>query len=253
MPLSHGERAHAGFRWEDRIAEKLENKGAEVEQAGSRRHRYDLEVNGQEVDVKAAIKTKYEDPRGYPVEGYVFSNLKASPQLDYYILVCLDGERDKIEDTYIIPSDRVQQRTVTITKNTKYQQYKNAWDRLMSGPDKEACWTTKVANLAVYRDTNRGDGLGPAQGPRPRDERSGMKEGLREPSPRMKKKEQMYEWLGAAGGGLAGGAIGATVAAARNMLDSESEIQEDVDFGAIVGAAGGGIWGKKIGRNMAYY
>jgi hypothetical protein len=127
-PLTFGQRAAAGFHWEDQMEMRLKQRGMKVKQM-PRNHPFDLLVNGHiRVDVKSAIRTSYKGSDGYPIAGWVFSNLHSPPTCDIYILICLNRSRLNIEKIYVIPATMVNQRTVTITKRDKYGMYIDAWD-----------------------------------------------------------------------------------------------------------------------------
>ena len=123
MSLSYGKRPAAGFKEEDNTAKSLRQQGKKVKQM-PRNEKYDMRVGNQKVEVKAAKKTKYKGSNGYPVEGYVFSNMKKNPANDKYILKCMSPDRSSVQKTYEIPSSEVKQRTLTITEDGKYEKFR---------------------------------------------------------------------------------------------------------------------------------
>ena len=123
MPLKAKDRAHAGYRQEDGTAKSRTRKGHNVKKK-DRNAKYDMEVDGKKVEVKSAIKTKYKGSDGHPVEGYVFSNMKKNPKSDKHILKCLSPDRKRVVKKYEIPSDKIKQKTLTITDNGKYEKFK---------------------------------------------------------------------------------------------------------------------------------
>lgn len=123
MPLKAKDRPHAGYKSEDETARSLKNEGHSVKQM-DRNSTHDMNVDGKRVEVKAAIKTSYKGSDGHPITGHVFSNMKANPKNDKYILKCLSPDRKKTLKTYEIPSSEVKQRTLTITDNGKYEKFK---------------------------------------------------------------------------------------------------------------------------------
>jgi len=125
VKLKASDRPRAGFIYEDSTARSLKRRGHKVKQM-PRNAKYDLNVNGTKVEVKAAVKTKYKGSDGYPIEGYVFSNMKKNPKNDKYILKCLSPDRKRTLKTYEIPSRLVKQKTLTITDNGKYEKFRKS-------------------------------------------------------------------------------------------------------------------------------
>ena len=230
MALAHAKRPQAGFRWEDKAAKMAKRKGYDVEAAPMRRSPYDLLINGKKVDVKAAIRTEYKGSDGYPIRGYVFTNMSPIKKCDFYLLLCLSPDRNRVEKTYVIPADEVLQRTVTITERTKYKNYENAWDSMK-----------KKANLAVYRT----------------DDKQGLNRSARAKSSpkRGTAPDTLRKKLYGAGGAVAGAAIGAgvpTVVSIGKSIVGKQEAQENaVNYKSMLGSAGGFVVGGMLGRRLA--
>jgi hypothetical protein len=93
---------------------------------------FDLRVNGKKVDVKSAIETSYPGSDGYPIRGCVFTNVKQKPTSSFYVFACMSKDRKTIEDTYVIPSHKMKQRTFTLTRRARetYAPYKNNYSAL---------------------------------------------------------------------------------------------------------------------------
>lgn len=126
MPLKHKDRPSAGFKAEESEARREVSNGKKVVRLKKNHKNSDLKVNGKGVEVKAAIKTRYKGSDGYPIEGYVFSNMKRNPSADKYVLKCMSPDRSRVVARYEIPAKKVKQMTLTITDNGKYSQYKVA-------------------------------------------------------------------------------------------------------------------------------
>lgn len=124
--LKPKDRPHAGFKEEDRTARKLRRQGAKVSQSSRNEKNTDLRVNGQKVEVKAAIETSYKGSDGYPITGYVFSNMKKNPNAQKYILKCMSPDRSRVVKEYHIPAGKVKQRTLTLTRNSKYENFRKS-------------------------------------------------------------------------------------------------------------------------------
>lgn len=122
--LKPKDRPHAGFKEEDRTARKLKREGAHVTQSSRNEKNTDLRVNGRKVEVKAAIETSYKGSDGYPITGFVFSNMKTDPSAHKYILKCMSPDRKRVLKEYHIPSSQVKQRTLTLTRKSKYEKFK---------------------------------------------------------------------------------------------------------------------------------
>ncbi len=124
MAFKPKDRPSAGFKEEDKTARKLKRQGAQVSQSMRNEKNTDLRVNGRKVEVKAAVETSYKGSDGYPITGYVFSNMKKNPNADKYILKCMSPDRSKVLKEYHIPSSQVKQKTLTLTRNSKYERFK---------------------------------------------------------------------------------------------------------------------------------
>lgn len=128
MRMLHKDRTSAGFKAEDATAKELKAKGYSVKQNPRNQRGHDLVVNGKKVEVKAAVETSYKGSDGYPITGFVFSNMHTAPDADKYILKCMSPDRRRVLKEYHIPAKEVKQRTLTITKSSKYEQFKKASD-----------------------------------------------------------------------------------------------------------------------------
>jgi len=124
MPLKAKDRAHAGFREEDRTAEEYRKKGHKVVQSARNERGVDMRIDGKPVEVKAAIETSYKGSDGYPITGHVFSNMKLDPGSKLHILKCMSPNRKKVLKEYHIPSKNIMQKTLTITANGKYEGFR---------------------------------------------------------------------------------------------------------------------------------
>lgn len=124
--LKPKDRPHAGFKEEDRTARQLKRKGCTVTQPNRNEQNTDMRVNGRKVEVKAAVETSYKGSDGYPITGFVFSNMKKNPSAEKYILKCMSPDRKRVLKEYHIPSSQVKQRTLTLTRNSKYERFKKA-------------------------------------------------------------------------------------------------------------------------------
>jgi hypothetical protein len=124
MPLLPKDRPSAGFSAEDIAAQKLRAAGHDVLQLRRNTHGIDMMVDGEPVEVKAAIHTEYKGSDGYPIRGYVFSNMKKEPKASKYIFMCMSDDRSKVLKEYHIPAEKVKQRTLTITRNGKYEGFR---------------------------------------------------------------------------------------------------------------------------------
>lgn len=216
MATKHNKRPQEGYRFEDRVASLFKRRGFKVEKKGRNNAGHDLVVNGHKVDVKSAVRTSYKGSDGYPIRGFVFTNLKKGADCDFYAMACLDDDRKGIKRLYIIPSSDLQQRTLTLTAaaEKKYAEYKND----MSGLKKQA---------NVYR---RGD-------PNPlgyRDSRI-----LRDNDKTW--RDAVYPVLG----GLAGGATASTIVPAK------TENGYSYREGRLMPTIGGTILGMQVGKHMA--
>jgi len=102
--------------------------GLDVEISRSARAPFDLLVEGEPVEVKAAIKTSYPGSKGGNVTAWVFSNFHGADQARYYLLLCMDPKRRRVLTWYMIPSKEAPQRTLSITEgeSAKYSAYKES-------------------------------------------------------------------------------------------------------------------------------
>lgn len=129
MRLQYGERAHIGFQWEDKIADRLRKMGHDVT-VMARNNRFDLLVNESiRVDVKAISYVEYKGSDGYPIRGWIASNMSKPPTCDYYIMVCLDETRTREVKTYVIPATLLNQTSLTITSKDKFFNYIDAYNQ----------------------------------------------------------------------------------------------------------------------------
>lgn len=124
MPLLHKDRPRAGYSAEDMAAKKLRDAGHDVVQVRRNTHGIDMIVDGEPVEVKAAIHTEYKGSDGYPIRGFVFSNMKKEPKSKKYIFMCMSPDRSEVLKEYHIPAEKVKQRTLTITRNGKYEGFR---------------------------------------------------------------------------------------------------------------------------------
>jgi hypothetical protein len=115
--MDYGQRVPEGDLAEHRAMELLKRKGFEVIRAPRRDGPWDLKVNDKHtIDVKSAVWTSYKGSDGYPIQGYVFSNMHLNPTSDFYLLLCLSQDRQQILGYYLVPSSELKQRTLTLTK-----------------------------------------------------------------------------------------------------------------------------------------
>lgn len=127
MRLEYGQRSVQGFLWEDKIASRLRRMGHDV-LVMARNNRYDLLVNQSiRVDVKSISYTEYKGSDGYPIRGWVCSNMSNPPTCDYYVIVCLDKTRTQEVKTYVIPATLLLQTSLTITSKDRFANYINAY------------------------------------------------------------------------------------------------------------------------------
>lgn len=105
-------------------AKTLESLGYSVELPPAITHSWDLRVNGHTIDVKAAVKTTSRGSDGNPITGFVFTNLHKPARVDYYLLLCLTPKRDRVIDFFLLPGKAAPARTITITPEGKYSQYR---------------------------------------------------------------------------------------------------------------------------------
>lgn len=124
MAIGHGERAHAGFKAEDATAREFVRQGKKVKQLPRNSRGHDMIVDGKKVEVKAAIETSYKGSDGYPITGYVFSNMHKDPSTDLYVLKCMSPDRKRVIKEYHMPASAARQRTLTITRTGgKYEEF----------------------------------------------------------------------------------------------------------------------------------
>lgn len=146
--MKHGDRPGEGFKAEKATANGLRRQGARVEEMASNNKGHDLKVNGKKVEVKAAVETSYKGSDGYPIRGFVFSNMKKNPNADKYILKCMSPDRSRTLKEYHIPASQVKQRTLTLTRNSKYEGFrKKASQQLIFNSDGQ-----QLQNERVYED-----------------------------------------------------------------------------------------------------
>ena len=123
MKLKPKDRPAAGFAAEEGTARSLKGKGHSVFLSAKNKKNTDMVVDGKNVEVKAAVETSYKGSDGHPITGFVFSNMKKNPSADRYILKCMSPDRKRVLKEYHIPSGKVKQKTLTITRNSKYNQF----------------------------------------------------------------------------------------------------------------------------------
>ncbi|MGI9525940.1 MAG: hypothetical protein ACR2MS_02395 [Weeksellaceae bacterium] len=228
MPLKHHERAHEGFKSEDEEASSLKRKGHRVLSVPRNNAGYDLVDNGEKVDVKAAIETSYKGSDGYPITGFVFSNMKKNPKTDKYVLKCMSPDRKRVLKTYEIPAKEVKQRTLTITKNSKYEPFlKKAFmaHRPHAVDRNREVWG-KSAQPAPYRS---GDGL----------QMVGTQESI---DPNMGRKI-VYR----TGGAITGAIIGLGPTNLGRVISGQGNVIEDLAPNVIRGLIGAAV-GYKSGE-----
>lgn len=216
MPLRHKDRPNAGFKSEDGTARQMKRKGCKVQSMPKNNAGYDLKCDGKKIEVKSAIKTKYKGSDGYPVEGYVFSNMKNNPKSDKHILKCLSPDRKKVIKEYEIPSSDIKQRTLTITENGKYEKFK------------------KRAFLAQPQVA---DASGRVIGQRTKKKK------------RKSKRKRKYETVGAIVGATAVGGPDAMINAGRSILGLQYR-EEAVNFKNMFKMTAGAVVGKSIGSGI---
>ena len=112
-----------GVKGETIVKNKLESLGMRVKKM-PREKSFDLLVNGCEVDVKT-VSYKYV-PTHYQWSVYPNSGWCANrPPRDYYIFVALD-----IMNIWIIPSSLIMVKTLSISENSKWNEYLFKFDQL---------------------------------------------------------------------------------------------------------------------------
>lgn len=120
MPLKDSETTK-GRIYEEKVKEKIEHLGHEVNQMTTK-HAYDLLVNNHvKVDVKVASPGITQ---GYKT--HTFRPSKEYPTCDLYVCVALD-EVGKVEKTFVIPSKFAQVTTLCIMENSKYNSFIDRW------------------------------------------------------------------------------------------------------------------------------
>ena len=106
-----------GLEGEVLIKSILEDKQYQVDKM-SVKHPYDLLVNGNiKIDVKVSNK--------YKGKYYSFNLEKANPTCDLYVFICIHGEE---KEFLVIPSKFLHQTQISISDNSKYNNYKDRWD-----------------------------------------------------------------------------------------------------------------------------
>jgi hypothetical protein len=121
--LKYNERQKAGFSQEDSVARELKKKGKSVIQEKRNNHGFDISSGKDKIEVKSAVETEYKGSDGYPIRGYVFSNMKQNPTATKYVLRCMSPDRSSVVKTYEIPVSEAKQKTLTITRNSKYESF----------------------------------------------------------------------------------------------------------------------------------
>jgi len=124
MKSRHADRTRDGFKSEDNTARGLRSKGHSVSSVARNTRGHDLKVDGKKVEVKAAVETSYKGSDGHPIKGFVFSNMKKNPSAEKYILKCMSPDRSKTLKEYHVPAGKVKQKTLTITRDGKYEGFK---------------------------------------------------------------------------------------------------------------------------------
>jgi hypothetical protein len=228
MPINHQKRPQAGHGLEDRIARILKIRGMDVEQV-ARNERFDMRVNGRKVDVKSAIETSYKGSDGYPIKGYVFTNLHPEPTADYYVLVCLSRDRKKIKEVYVVPTRKFKQGTLTLTSSMreKLAPYKGAWEQL------------KTASFLAPNVYRRNDPIPINR----RDEKEKKKKRDGAMTTRSLKHQVPLAVLGTVAGYYAPSAL-------KKIQHGNKYVEQDGDFGSIIGAATGMVVGLQAGKHL---
>ena len=114
-----------GNRYEIEIMKLLIKKGFEVSLTSSG-EKYDLLVNGKKIDVKCAKAYFNRSARAH-----TFGINKIKPDADYYIVVALSEDGNSIEKILVIPSNKLQMKTLNIGANSKYDVYLDRYDLLV--------------------------------------------------------------------------------------------------------------------------
>lgn len=214
MKLRHSQRTQEGFKAEDSTARQLRRRGHRVVQKPKNEKNNDMNVDGKRVEVKAVTETEYKGSDGYPIKGFVFSNMKKNPKTDKYILKCLSNDRTKTLKEYHIPAGKVKQKTLTITPNGKYSPFE------------------KKGHLQPFRKNDV-----PFQ----------------DPAPRRRKKSlrgYAFEASGFVGGAAVGLGLGRVADIVMYTTGNSKSLPEDVSFKEISGAVIGGALGRHAGKTI---
>lgn len=213
MALKAKDRPAAGFKGEDGEARSLKRSGNKVSQQPRNSKGHDLKVNGKNVEVKSVTETSYPGSDGYPIRGFVFSNMKKNPKAEKYILRCLSKDRKKVVKKYEIPASKVKQRTLTLTRNSKYEGFKK--DAFLSQSRPHGFEQPKKRSLKGFL------------------------------------RQKGYEAAGAVIGSMIGGGKAPVIQMGRAMLGYSVDMK-DVKFKNYLGMAVGATAGKNIGKAIEY-
>jgi hypothetical protein len=231
--LKFHERQKAGFAQEDAVAKEMLRSGKKVTQEKRNNHGYDISSGKDKIEVKSAVETEYKGSDGYPIKGYVFSNMKANPNATKYILRCMSPDRSKVVKTYEIPASEAKQQTLTITNKSKYESFLKKAFMAHDPMPKERNVRTRSDQPSPTRggSTMTMDELG---------------HGYAEERLSSDLKIKAYQ----AGGALVGFSLGLglqnTVNLAKVIAGQESKL-EKVDFSDVMKATAGALVGSTIG------
>lgn len=113
-----GARPTQGVAGENLIIQWLKRRGIKAERAGGH-YPYDLIVGPHKVQVKTPRLTACPDAKGNPIRAHVASNIR--PGASHLIVGCMDADRKRLTDIYVMPSSAHTGRTLTITKTKREQ------------------------------------------------------------------------------------------------------------------------------------
>lgn len=110
-----------GLRWELYVAKRLGAKHLLFN-----KHGCDLDLNGQQIDVKSANLYKRKFKRGLPVNSeqsgvWVFNRNKEK-KVDVFACVCL--KNDRVSKLLMIPGDVFPKRGLVIGLHSRYDRYR---------------------------------------------------------------------------------------------------------------------------------
>ena len=121
-----GTETHWAQKWERHEVEFFSALGFGV-QRQSTKSKFDLLVQGQRVDVKAARWTPFR--KGGKFGSFVFAGLKWGAGCDVFDLLCIEGEA--VKHRYLIPADKARVTTLSISRRSlgddgKYSAFRDA-------------------------------------------------------------------------------------------------------------------------------